>query len=308
VSAAAAVDTRVTIGSVALPNPVLAASGTFGYGTEYQGLVDLAAIGAICVKGLSLRPAPGKPAPRLVETPGGVLNAIGLQNIGVEAFLRERLPALNAAGARVVANFWGDSPQEFAEVAARLDGAPGVVALELNASSPNRPEWGGILATDPVALADIVGRVRARVRMPLWVKLSPNVGDVTIVGRAAAEAGADALCAINTLRGTAIDLETRRPRLASGSGGLSGPAIKPVALQMVRQLVGAVQVPVIGIGGITTGEDALEFLCCGARAVQVGTATLYDPRAPLRVAEEMAAWCAGHDVSAVASVIGTLRG
>ena len=307
-SAAAAVDTRVTIGSVALPNPVLAASGTFGYGTEYQGLVDLAAIGALCVKGLSLRPAPGKPAPRLVETPGGVLNAIGLQNIGVEAFLRERLPALAAAGARVVANFWGDSPEEFAEVAARLDGAPGIVALELNASSPNRPEWGGILATDPVALADIVGRVRARVRMPLWVKLSPNVGDVTVVGRAAAEAGADALCAINTLRGTAIDLETRRPRLASGSGGLSGPAIKPVALQMVRQLAGAVQVPVIGIGGITTGEDALEFLCCGARAVQVGTATLYDPRAPLRVAEEMAAWCAGHGVSAVASVIGTLRG
>jgi len=308
VNAAASVDTRVTIGSVALPNPVLAASGTFGYGTEYQGLVDLAAIGALCVKGLSLRPAPGKPAPRLVETPGGVLNAIGLQNIGVEAFLRERLPALAAAGARVVANFWGDSPEEFAEVAARLDGAPGIVALELNASSPNRPEWGGILATDPVALADIVGRVRARVRMPLWVKLSPNVGDVTVVGRAAAEAGADALCAINTLRGTAIDLETRRPRLASGSGGLSGPAIKPVALQMVRQLAGAVHVPVIGIGGITTGEDALEFLCCGARAVQVGTATLYDPRAPARVAAEIERWCAEHGVRAVADVIGTVSG
>jgi dihydroorotate dehydrogenase (NAD+) catalytic subunit len=306
VSAASAVDTRVSIGSVGLPNPVLAASGTFGYGTEYAGLVDLAAIGALCVKGLSLRPAPGKPAPRLVETPGGVLNAIGLQNIGVDAFLRGRLPALHAAGARVVANFWGDSPEEFAEVAARLDGAPGIVALELNASSPNRPEWGGILATDPVALADIVARVRRRVRAPLWVKLSPNVGDVTVVGRAAAEAGADALCAINTLRGTAIDLETRRPRLASGSGGLSGPAIKPVALHMVRQLAGAVAIPVIGIGGITTGEDALEFLCCGARAVQVGTATLYDPRAPLRVADEIAAWCARHGVRAVADVIGTV--
>src|SRR5262249_21225264 len=154
-SSAATVDTRVTIGAVTLPNPVLAASGTFGYGTEYAGLVDLAAVGAICVKGLSLRPAPGKPAPRLVETPGGVLNAIGLQNLGVDAFLRERLPTLREAGARVVANFWGDSPEEFAEVAARLDGAPGIVALELNASSPNRPEWGGILATDPVALADI---------------------------------------------------------------------------------------------------------------------------------------------------------
>jgi len=306
VSAAVAVDTRVSIGTVALPNPVLAASGTFGYGTEYAGLVDLASLGALCVKGLSLRPAPGKPAPRLVETPGGVLNAIGLQNIGVEAFLRERLPALHAAGARVVANFWGDSPEEFAEVAARLDGAPGIVALELNASSPNRPEWGGILATDPVALSDIVRQVRARVRAPLWVKISPNVGDVTVVGRAAAEAGADALCAINTLRGTAIDLETRRPRLASGSGGLSGPAIKPVALYMVRQLAAAVSIPVIGIGGITTGEDALEFLCCGARAVQVGTATLYDPRAPARVAGEIVEWCAAHGVRAVADVVGTV--
>jgi dihydroorotate dehydrogenase (NAD+) catalytic subunit len=306
VSAAAGVDTSVSIGTVALPNPVIAASGTFGYGTEYAGLVDLAALGALSVKGLSLRPAPGKPAPRLVETPGGVLNAIGLQNIGAEAFLRERLPALHAAGARVVANFWGDSPEEFAEVAARLDGAPGIVALELNASSPNRPEWGGILATDPTALSDIVRRVRARVRAPLWVKISPNVGDVTVVGRAAAEAGADALCAINTLRGTAIDLETRRPRLASGSGGLSGPAIKPVALYMVRALAAAVSIPVIGIGGITTGEDALEFLVCGARAVQVGTATLYDPRAPARVADEIADWCAGHGVRAVADVIGTV--
>jgi dihydroorotate dehydrogenase (NAD+) catalytic subunit len=306
VIAAATVDTRVSIGTVALPNPVLAASGTFGYGTEYAGLLDLAALGALCVKGLSLRPAPGKPSPRLVETPAGVLNAIGLQNIGVDAFLSERLPVLRAAGARVVANFWGDSAEEFAEVAARLDGAPGVVALELNASSPNRPEWGGILATDPTALAEIVRKVRARVRSPLWVKISPNVGDVTVVGRAAEEAGADALSAINTLRGTAIDLETRRPRLASGSGGLSGPAIRPVAVYMVRQLVRAVRIPVIGIGGIATGEDALEFLCCGARAVQVGTATLYDPRAPLRVAEEIASWCARHGVGAVAEVIGTV--
>ena len=305
-SAAAAVDTRISIGTVSLPSPVVAASGTFGYGTEYAGLVDLAALGALCVKGLSLRPAPGKPAPRLVETPGGVLNAIGLQNIGAEAFLRERLPVLHRAGARVVANFWGDSPEEFAEVAARLDGAPGIVALELNASSPNRPEWGGILATDPAALAEIVGKVRARVRAPLWVKISPNVGDVTVVGRAAADAGADALSAINTLRGTAIDLETRRPRLASGSGGLSGPAIKPVALYMVRQLARAVPIPVIGIGGITTGEDALEFLVCGARAVQVGTATLYDPRAPLRVADEIAHWCERHGVRAVADLIGTV--
>ncbi len=306
-SAGAGVDTSVAVGAVRLPNAVIAASGTFGYGTEFAGLVDLGALGALAVKGLSLRPAAGKPAPRLVETAGGMLNAIGLQNIGVEAFLAGRLPALRAAGARVVANFWGDSPEEFAECAARLDGAPGVVALELNASSPNRPEWGSILATDPQALAAIVRAVRARVRAPLWVKLSPNVGDITRVGRAAEAEGADALTAINTLRATAVDVATRRARLASGTGGLSGPAIKPVALRMVHELAGAVRIPVVGIGGIMTGEDALEFLCCGASAVQVGTATFYDPRAPLRVAEEMAHWCRAHGVPAVSDMIGTLR-
>ena len=301
------VDTTVAIGGVRLPNPVIAASGTFGYGTEFAGLVDLGAVGAIAVKGLSLRPSAGKPAPRLVETPGGMLNAIGLQNIGVEAFLRDRLPALRAAGARVVANFWGDSAEEFAECGARLDGAPGVVALELNASSPNRPEWGSILATDPVALGAIVRAVRPRVRGPLWVKLSPNVGDVTVVGRAAAAEGADALCAINTLRGLAIDLDTRRPSLAAGGGGLSGPAIKPVALRMVRDLAETAGIPIVGIGGIRTGEDALEFLCCGATAVQIGTATFYDPTAPVRIAHEMALWCRAHGVNAVRDMVGTLR-
>ena len=306
-SAGAGVDTSVAVGAVRLPNPVIAASGTFGYGTEFAGLVDLGALGALAVKGLSLRPAAGKPAPRLVETPGGMLNAIGLQNIGVEAFLAGRLPALRAAGARVVANFWGDSPEEFAECAARLDGAPGVVALELNASSPNRPEWGSILATDPRALAAIVRAVRARVRAPLWVKLSPNVGDITRVGRAAEAEGADALTAINTLRATAVDVATRRARLASGTGGLSGPAIKPVALRMVHELARAVRIPLVGVGGIMTGEDALEFLVCGASAVQVGTATFYDPRAPVRIASEMARWCRAHGVDALSDMIGTLR-
>jgi dihydroorotate dehydrogenase (NAD+) catalytic subunit len=308
VSGARAVDCSVAVGGVRLPNAVIAASGTFGYGTEFAGLVDLAEVGAIAVKGLSLRPSPGKPAPRLIETPAGMLNAIGLQNIGVDAFLRERLPALRERGARVVANFWGDSADEFADCAARLDGAPGVVALELNAASPNRPEWGSILAADPVALAAIVRAVRPRVRaVPLWVKLSPNVGDIATVGKAAEGEGADALCAINTLRGLAVDLETRRPRLATGGGGLSGPAIKPVALRMVADLTSAVRIPVVGIGGIRTGEDALEFLTCGAAAVQVGTATFYDPTAPVRIAAEMADWCAAHGIDAVRAVIGSLR-
>jgi len=303
-----AVDTAVSIGAVVLPNAVVAASGTFGYGTEFAGLVDLAAVGAISVKGLSLRPSAGKPAPRLIETPGGMLNAIGLQNIGVDAFLRDRLPALEAAGARIVANFWGDTTAEFADCAAALDGAPGIVALELNASSPNRPEWGGILATDPAALGAIVRAVRARVRsVPLWVKLSPNVGDVASVARAAEAEGADALCAINTLRGMAVDLETRRPSLASVTGGLSGPAIKPVALRMVHDLAHAVRIPILGIGGIRTGEDALEFLTCGATAVQVGTANFYDPTSPVRIANEIRAWCTAHDVTAVRDMIGSLR-
>jgi dihydroorotate dehydrogenase (NAD+) catalytic subunit len=301
-----AVDAAVAVGSVRLPNPVIAASGTFGYGTEFADLVDLGAIGAISVKGLSLAPAPGKPAPRLIETPAGMLNAIGLQNVGVDAFLADRLPALRAAGARVVANFWGDTAEEFAACAARLDGVPGIAALELNASSPNRPEWGSILATDPAALAAIVRAVRARVRGPLWVKLSPNVGDITAVGRAAEAEGADALVAVNTLRGMAVDLERRRPALASVTGGLSGPAVKPVALRMVWELVRAVRVPVIGVGGIRSGEDALEFLCCGACAVQVGTATFYDPTAPVRIAREIAQWCDRHRIAAVADLIGTL--
>ena len=300
------VDLAVDVGTVRLPTPVIAASGTFGYGTEFAGIVDLAAIGAVSVKGLSLMPYGGKKPPRLVETPAGMLNAIGLQNIGVDAFVRERLPSLHACGARVVANFWGDSAEEFAACAERLDGQPGIVALELNAASPNRPEWGSILASDPIALAAIVRRVRERVRAPLWVKLSPNVGDIVAVGRAAEAEGADALCAINTLRGMAIDASARRPRLASVTGGLSGPAIKPVALAMVFGLARGVRIPVVGLGGIRTAEDVAEFLIAGARAVQVGTASFYDPSAPERIGRNLARWCRRHGVTAARDLVGTL--
>ena len=305
---ASSVDLSVRIGKLELPYPTLMASGCYGSGEEFEAFADLTKIGAVVLKSVTRQPRLGNPMPRLVATPAGMLNAIGLQNVGVEAFLGERLPALRDAGARVIANFWGDSEDDFAACAARLDGAPGIVALELNAASPNRPEWGGIIATDPVRLAAIVRAVRPRVRLPLWVKLSPNVTDIAAVGRAVEAEGADAVTAINTLRATSIDLAARTPRLAAGAGGLSGPAIKPVALWMVRALAAALRIPVVGIGGIRTGEDALEFLACGARAVQVGTATFYDPRATVRIAGEMAAWCAAHGVGAVRDVIGTVAG
>lgn len=303
----AAVEMEVSVGAVRLRNPVIAAAGTCGYGVELAGMVDLARLGGLVVKGLSLRPARGHPPPRFVETPAGVLNAIGLQNIGVEAFLKEKLPVLARVGTRVIANFWGNSVGEFAEVAARLDGAEGIDALELNVSSPNKPEWGKIIASDPAATAAIVREVRKRTRLPLWVKLSPNVSDIAAVARAAASEGADAISAINTLKGLAVDLEGRRPKLAAGSGGLSGPAIKPVALRMVREVAAAVDLPVIGVGGIRTGRDALEFMVCGASAVEVGTATLYDPRAPVRIAWEMERWCRSQGVRKVATLVGTLR-
>jgi dihydroorotate dehydrogenase (NAD+) catalytic subunit len=269
-------------------------------------VTDLGAIGALVVKGLSLEPSKGHPAPRLVETAAGMMNAIGLQNIGVGAFIETKLPALRAAGTAVVANCWGNVPEEFAEVAARLSDAEGIAAVELNISSPNKREWGRIIATDPDMTREVVRATRARCRLPLWVKLSPNVTDITLFARIAEEEGADAVCLINTLMGMAIDLERRRPLLANRTGGLSGPAIKPVALRMVHDTVRAVRIPVIGIGGITSGDDALEFLLVGARAVQVGTATFVDPRATARIAAELATALAARGVADVNDWIGTL--
>jgi len=291
-----------------LQNPVIAASGTFGYGVEFAGVTDLAAIGALVVKGLSLEPSKGHPAPRLVETAAGMMNAIGLQNIGVRAFIETKLPALRASGTAIVANCWGNVPEEFAEVAAHLSAADGIAAVELNISSPNKREWGRIIATDPDMTREVVRATRARCSLPLWVKLSPNVTDITLFARIAEEEGADAVCLINTLMGMAIDLEHRRPLLANRTGGLSGPAIKPVALRMVYDTVRAVRIPVIGIGGIASGDDALEFLLVGARAVQVGTATFVDPRATARIAGELAAALAARGIDDVNAWIGTIDG
>jgi dihydroorotate dehydrogenase (NAD+) catalytic subunit len=291
-----------------LQAPVIAASGTFGYGVEFAALSDLSRLGAVVVKGISLAPAAGHPPPRLIETPAGMLNAIGLQNIGVQAFIEEKLPRLRALGTRIVVNCWGVTEDEFGEVAARLSAAAGVDALEVNVSSPNKREWGRIIATDARATAGVVRAVRANTHLPVWVKLSPNVTDIVELARAAADAGADALSLINTLVGMAVDADTRRPVLANVTGGLSGPAIKPVALYMVHRVARAVRLPIIGIGGIRSGRDAVEFLLCGARAVQVGTATFYDPAAPVRIAGELAQYLAEHGIGDVNELVGALKG
>jgi dihydroorotate dehydrogenase (NAD+) catalytic subunit len=294
-------------GGLTLRNPVIAASGTFGYGLEFAGVTDLRALGAIVVKGLSLEPNRGHPAPRILETPAGMLNAIGLQNVGVAAFIDSKLPALRAYGTPIVANCWGHVPEEFGEVAARLSDAEGVAAVEINVSCPNKREWGRIIATDVELTREVVRLVRRRCRLPVWVKLSPNVTDIASFARVAEEEGADAVSLINTLLGLAVDLELRRPVLTNGTGGLSGPAIKPIALRMVHEVVRAVKIPVIGMGGISNGEDALEFLLVGARAVQVGTASFTDPRATERIAAGIRAGLRRRGCPDVNAWIGTLQ-
>ena len=299
-------DLTSNVGSVELATPVIAASGTYGYGVEYDGLVDWSLVGAIAVKGLSVTASTGHVAPRMVETAAGMLNAIGLQNIGVDEFVAKKLPALRGFGPRIVANCWGNTPDEYEEVVSCLNEVLGIDALELNLSSPNKREWGRAPATDARATEEIVRRCRGRTKRPLWVKLSPNVTDVTEIARAAEAAGADAVSLINTLKGMAIDIFARRPILSNISGGLSGPAVKPVALYMVYETCRAIRVPVVGGGGIASGADAVEFLMAGASAVQVGTASLYDPNAPARIAREVADVVADLGEPSVRDIIGTL--
>ncbi len=295
-------------GGLRLRNPVIAASGTFGYGVEFAGVTDLRALGALVVKGLSLEPTRGHPAPRIVETAAGMVNAIGLQNIGVRAFIEQKLPRLRAYDTPIVANCWGHAPEEFAEVAARLSDAEGLAAVELNISCPNKREWGRIIASDLALSRDVVRAARARCRLPLWVKLSPNVTDVASFARVAEEEGADAVSLINTLVALVVDLDRRTPVLTHGTGGLSGPAIKPIALRMVHDVARAVRIPVIGMGGIASGDDALEFLLVGARAVQVGTASFNDPCATTRIVDEIAAGLTRRGCADVRDWIGTLGG
>ena len=300
-------DLRVQVAGLQLQNPLMAASGTCGYGEELHPFTDLNRLGAVIVKGLSLRPARGNPGPRLVETACGMLNSVGLHNIGIEAFIKEKLPRLRQFRTQVVVNFWGETLAEYVAVAERASEVEGIAALEANISCPNVQHGGMLFSSDPCLTHDVVSQVRKATTLPLVVKLSPNVTDIKVIARAAADAGADAVSLINTLLGMAIDLETRTPRLPLGFGGLSGPAIKPVALRMVWQVAQAVDIPVIGVGGISTGEDVLEFLLAGASACQVGTASFVNPAACQRILKEIQRYLRRHRIATVAELRGTLR-
>lgn len=300
-------DLRVKIGPLELKNPVLTASGTFGYGQEFASLIDLNALGGIVVKGLSLKPIAGNPPPRTVETPCGMLNAIGLANIGLEAFVKEKLPWLRKLDTAVIVNIYGHSIDEYGEVAAGLKGVKGISAIEVNISCPNVESGGMAFGTDPDVSARVTERVLKNSDKPVIVKLSPNVTDIRTIATAVEKAGAHAVSLINTLTGMAIEVETRTPKLANISGGLSGPAIRPVALYMVHQVVKSVRIPVIGGGGIMDYRDALEFLIAGARAVQVGTANLVNPCAAIDIIEGLERFCSDQGLTSINDIIGSLK-
>ena len=299
-------DLSVSLGPLRVKNPVMSASGTFGYGLEYAPFYDISRLGAVVVKGLSLSPTAGNPPGRIVETSSGMLNAIGLQNIGVERFVADVVPRLEDAGAAYVANIYGKTPEEYEAVARRLSEVPSLAAIEVNASCPNVKEGGMAFGSTPEGIARLTARVRQATGKPLWVKLSPNVADIGMIAAAAADAGADAVSLINTIVGMAVDHRTRRPKLSNVTGGLSGPAIKPVALRMVHEVCRRVSIPVIGIGGIQTAADALEFLLVGASAVQVGTANFRNPRACVEILEGIEAFLREERIAGISDYRGTL--
>lgn len=301
-------DLATELCGLGLKNPILASSGTFGYGLEFAPLIDLNALGGFVVKGLSREPIEGNPPPRLVETAAGMLNSIGLQNIGVRAFVAEKLPRLAQLDTAVFANVFGYQPEDYVEVLEALEDSEGLAGYELNVSCPNTKCGGMQFAADPRLLSEVVGMARKAVRRrPLIVKLSPNVTDIAQMARAAEEAGADALSLVNTVVGLAVNARARRPRLGAGFGGLSGPAIKPIALRMVYQASQAVKIPVVGLGGIAGGEDVAEFLIAGAVAVQVGTATFWDPRRPQELVGEFQKFLEQENIAAARDLIGTLK-
>jgi dihydroorotate dehydrogenase (NAD+) catalytic subunit len=292
---------------ISLKNPVLAASGTFGYGLEFESQVDLNALGGLVVKGLSRDPIEGNPPPRLWEARAGMINSVGLQNIGVRAFVRDKLPRLAALDTAVFANVFGYTPEDYVEVVRLLESADGLAGYELNVSCPNTKHGGIQFSADPALLGEVVEAVRRVAKRPLIVKLSPNVAQIEPLALAAQNAGANAISLVNTFVSLAVDARARKPRIGAGFGGLSGPAIKPIALRLVYQAARAVKIPVIGMGGIASGEDAAEFLVAGASAVEVGTATFWDPAAPARVAEELGDFVREQGVSTVRELVGTLK-
>jgi dihydroorotate dehydrogenase (NAD+) catalytic subunit len=299
---------RVTLCGVELASPVLAASGTFGYGVEFEEIVSLDRIGGFITKGLSRDPMAGNAAPRIIETAAGMMNAIGLQNMGVRAFVEEKMPKIRTIpGAVVITNIFGFTIEDCLQVIDVLNDAPGIALYELNASCPNTSHGGMVFGTDPTLLGDLVYRCKKASKRPLIVKLSPNVTSIAHMATVAAGAGADAVSLVNTFLSLAIDVETRRPRIANVTGGLSGPAIKPIAVRMVHDVANAVRIPIVGLGGITRAEDAVEFLLAGATAVQVGTASYADPRAVENIATGLRRWCLGHGVDKVTSLTRDLK-
>ena len=299
-------DLSVQIAGLELSNPVMTASGTFGYGREFETYLNLNRLGGIIVKGLSLEPTAGNPAPRIVETPCGMLNAIGLENVGLEAFIAEKLPFLESLSPPVIVNVYGKTVEEYAELASRLNALRGVSGIELNISCPNVKAGGVAFGVDPDSADQVVGAVRSKTSKPLIVKLSPNVTDISEIAVRAEGAGADAVSLINTITAMAVDIEKRRPLLANITGGLSGPAIKPVALRMVWQVFQRVNIPVIGIGGIMNAVDAIEFIIAGASAIQVGTANFVNPRATMEILEGIERYFTENKIASMADLVGCL--
>jgi dihydroorotate dehydrogenase (NAD+) catalytic subunit len=301
------VELSVNIGALRLSNPILAASGTFGYGIEFAHLVDLNRLGGIVVKGLSLEPMAGAPAPRLCETPSGMINAIGLQNIGVRAFVKEKLPELRQFQTAVIANVFGYTVEDYVGVIRVLEEAEGLAAYELNISCPNTAHGGLQFGSDPQMVLEVVSAARQAARRPLWVKVSPNVTDICVIARAAESAGADALTVANTYQAMSIDIQTRKSKLGRISGGLSGPAIKPITLRLVYEAKRAVKIPVVGLGGIEKADDVLEYMIAGASAVQIGTASFSHPAACLNVLDQLRKTCTNHKINDINSLIGSFQ-
>jgi dihydroorotate dehydrogenase (NAD+) catalytic subunit len=301
-------DLTVSFAGIQLKNPVIAASGTFGYGVEFEDIVSLQKLGGFVVKGLSREPMPGNPPPRLFETSAGMLNSIGLQNIGARAFVDERLPLLNKKkDIVVIANVFGYTREDYEAVIHVLNEGEGIAAYELNVSCPNTKRGGMVIGADPVLLEEVVAAAKSASRRPLIVKLSPNVASIPLMARAAENAGADALSLVNTFVAMAIDAETRRPRISQTFGGLSGPAIKPIALRMVYEASRAVDIPVIGMGGISTAVDVVEYILAGAGAVEVGTASFWDPCATEKIVDALEGWCLEHRVQKITELTGGLK-